>query len=59
MKIYDSAFDLAEVYIENRFDELDHHIAAVLSYEELGDEIAESCDEYIKLSDGRIIEFEL
>ena len=39
--------------------DLDYHILNVLNYKELGQELADNCEEYLKLSDGRIIEFEL
>lgn len=35
--IFDSAYELAEDYIDNVVGELDHHIAAVLDYTELGE----------------------
>lgn len=57
--IFDSAADLGENYIDNVVGELDHHIDAVLDYTALGEEIAESDDEYVSLSSGRIVEFEL
>lgn len=57
--IFDSAFDLGENYISNVVGELDHHVDAVLDYSKLGEQIAESCDEYVILSSGRIVEFEL
>lgn len=57
--IFDSAFDLGENYIDNVVGQLDHHIEAVLNYTELGEEIADNDDEYLLLSSGRIIEFEV
>ena len=57
--IFDSAFDLGNNYIDNVVGELDHHIDAVLDYTSLGEHLAESCDEYMLLDSGRIIEFEL
>ena len=57
--IFDSAFDLGNNYVDNVVGELDHHIDAVLDYTELGEHLAESCDEYLLLDSGRIIEFEL
>ena len=57
--IFDSAYDLASNYIDNVIGELDHHIEAVLDYTELGNHIAENGDEYVVLSSGRIVEFEL
>ena len=57
--IFDSAVDLGQNYIDNVVGELDHHINAVLDYTALGEQIAESCDEYVSLSSGRIVEFEL
>ena len=57
--IFDSAYDLASNYIDNVIGELDHHIEAVLDYTELGNHIAENGDEYVVLSYGRIVEFEL
>ena len=46
-------------YIDNVLENLDHHIDAVLDYSALGEQIADSDDEYVSLSSGRIIEFEL
>lgn len=57
--IFQSSSDLAENYIENVIGSLDHYIDSVLNYEELGKRIAENGDEYMILSTGRIIEFEL
>ena len=57
--IFDSAYDLAENYIDNVIGSLDHYIDSVLEYDELGKKIAENGDEYLLLSTGRIIEFEL
>lgn len=57
--IFDSAADLGENYINNVVGELDHHIDAVLDYSALGEQIAGSNDEYVSLSSGRIVEFEL
>lgn len=57
--IFDSAYDLASYYIDNVIGELDRHIEAVLDYTELGNHIAESGDEYVTLSSGRIVEFKL
>lgn len=57
--IFDSAYDLGENYVDNVVGELDHHVKAVLDYAELGEHLADSCEEYFLLSSGRIIEFEL
>lgn len=57
--IFNSLYDLAENYIENVIGSLDYYINAVLDYEELGRRIAENGDEYMILSTGRIVEFEL
>lgn len=57
--IFDSAFDLGSNYIDNVARTLDHHIDAVLDYSALGEQIANSCEEYLILESGRIIEFEL
>ena len=57
--IFDSAFDLANNYIDNVIGTLDHHIDAVLDYSALGEHIANNSDEYLILESGRIIEFEL
>lgn len=57
--IFDSAYDLGEQYIDNVVGTLDRHISAVLDYAELGKEIADTDDEYLLLSSGRIIEFEI
>lgn len=59
VRIYDSPFELANTYIDNVIGELDHNVAAVLDYIELGKHLAYSCDEYFSLKSGRIIEFEL
>ena len=45
--------------INNVVGKLDHHIDAVLDYSALGEQIAESDNEYVSLSSGRIVEFEL
>jgi hypothetical protein len=57
--IFDSAYDLGSNYIDNVVGTLDHHIDAVLDYSALGEQIANSCEEYLILESGRIIEFEL
>jgi hypothetical protein len=57
--IFDSAYDLGSNYIDNIVGTLDHHIDAVLDYSALGEQIANSCEEYLILESGRIIEFEL
>ena len=57
--IFDSAYDLGNNYIDNVVGTLDHHIDAVLDYSKLGEQIANSCEEYLILESGRIIEFEL
>jgi hypothetical protein len=57
--IFDSAYDLGSHYIDNIIGTLDHHIDAVLDYSALGEHIANSCEEYLILESGRIIEFEL
>lgn len=57
--IFDSAYDLGSNYIDNVVGTLDHHIDAVLDYSSLGEQIANSCEEYLILESGRIIEFEL
>lgn len=57
--IFNSAYDLGTYYIDNVVGTLDHHISAVLDYAELGKEIADTDDEYLLLSSGRIIEFEI
>lgn len=57
--IFDSVFDLGSNYIDNVIGNLNHHIDAVLDYSELGRHIAENDDEYLLLSSGRVIEFEL
>lgn len=59
VKIFDSVYDLGSNYIDNVVGTLDHHIDAVLDYSALGEQIANSCDEYLILESGRIIEFEL
>lgn len=57
--IFDSAYDLGSNYIDNVVGTLDYHIDAVLDYSALGEQIANSCEEYLILESGRIIEFEL
>lgn len=57
--IFDSAYDLGSNYIDNVIGTLDHHVDAVLDYSALGEQIANSCEEYLILESGRIIEFEL
>lgn len=57
--IFDSAYDLGCNYIDNVIGTLDHHIDAVLDYSALGEQIANSCEEYLILKSGRIIEFKL
>lgn len=59
VRIYESAEELGESYIANVVCDLDHHVAAVLDTPALGEEIADTCDEYLKLKNGRIIQFEL
>lgn len=59
VEIFDSAWSLGEDYLDKVVGTLDHHVYAVLDLSELGDHLAESCDEYMKLSDGRIIQFEI
>lgn len=59
VEIFDSAFDLGKDYIDKVVGTLDHHVDAVLDYSELGQHIANSCEEYMILESGRIIEFEL
>lgn len=54
-------------YFDNNFNDrlkkhyrtLDHHVSAVLDYAELGKVIADTDDEYLLLTSGRIIEFEM
>lgn len=57
--IFDSAFDLGQNYCEHIIGVWDPHIDAVLDYSLLGEHLAENCEEYLTLSTGRIIEFEL
>ena len=57
--IFDSAWDLGNNYIDNVVGTLDHHIDAILDYSALGEQIANNDDEYLLLSSGRIIEFEI
>lgn len=57
--IFDSLYELGENYLNNVVGELDHHVDAVLDIIELGKQLAESCDEYLLLGSGRVIEFEL
>lgn len=57
--VYDSAFELGRSYIDYNVGSIDHHIEAVLNYTELGKEIADTDDEYLALSSGRIIKFDI
>lgn len=57
--IFDSVIDLGEDYLEKVVGDLDHHISAVLDRQLLGEHIAYTCEEYLVLEDGRIIQFEL
>ena len=59
VEIFDSAYDLGSNYIDNVIGTLDHHVDAVLDYSALGEQIVNSCEEYLILKSGRIIEFEL
>ena len=57
--IFDSLYELGENYLNNIVGELDHHVNAVLDITELGKQLADSCDEYLLLKSGRVVEFEL
>ena len=57
--IFNSLYDLAENYIFNVIGSLDYYIDSVLDYDELGKRIVENGQEYMILSTGRIVEFEL
>lgn len=58
--IFDNAIDLGSNYLDNVVGTLDHHVAAVLDVEALGNQIAASCDEYaVCKCSGRIVEFKL
>lgn len=58
VKIYDSAYDLGEEYVEE-IGGLDYRIERVLDYAKLGEYIANESDaKYQVLSTGRIAEFE-
>lgn len=57
--IFDCLYDLGKNYQECMVWDLDYHILNVLNYKELGQELLDNCEEYLELSDGRIIEFEL
>lgn len=57
--IFDSLYELGENYLNNIVGELDHHVNAVLDITELGKQLADSCDEYLLLKNGRVVEFEL
>lgn len=59
IKHVDSTYDLGVYYIDNVVGTLDHHVSAVLDYAELGKEIADTDDEYLLLTSGRIIEFKM
>lgn len=59
VKIYDSAYDLGEEYVEE-LGGLDYRIERVLDYAKLGEYIAGESDvKYQSLSTGRIVEFEI
>lgn len=58
VKIYDSAYDLGEEYVEEIGD-LDYRIERVLDYAKLGEYIANESDVmYQMLHTGRIVKFE-
>lgn len=57
--IFNSTCNLGTYYIDNVVGNLDHHVSAVLDYAELGKEIADTDDEYLLLTSGRIIEFKM
>lgn len=57
--IFDSAISLGEDYLEKVVGDLDHHVSAVLDRQLFGEHIAYTCDEYLVLENGRIIQFEL
>lgn len=58
INIFGSAYDLAEEYLEE-IEMYDRYINLVLDYTELGECIASEGDEYLQLSTGRIIKFDL
>ena len=58
--IFDNATELGSNYLDNVVGTLDHHVAAVLNVEELGKQIAASCEEYaVCKCSGRVVEFQL
>lgn len=57
--IFETAEELGQYYLDNVVGSLDRHIEAVLDIAALGEEIADSDDEYYQLQSGRIIGMEL
>ncbi len=60
-KIYDTAWELGDEYIDDLPDKLDETLYQFLApkKEELGEFIANELDEFLPLSSGRIIQFEI
>lgn len=57
---FDNKTELAQHYIDNVVGTLDPHIAAVLDLGTLGDDLLDTCDEYMRCNwSGRIIELSL
>ena len=56
--IYNSAYDLGEQYLEE-IEMHNYYIDLVLDYSKLGECLASERDEYLQLSNGRIIQFDL
>lgn len=57
--IFEDAEELGIYYLDNVVGSIDRHIEAVLDTSALGEEIADSDDEYYQLSSGRIVCIEL
>lgn len=57
--IFESLYELGENYLNNIFGTLNHHFDAALNLTEVGKELVKSCDEYLLLKSGRVVEFEL
>lgn len=57
--IFESLYELGENYLNNIFGTLNHHFDAALNLTEVGKELVKSCDEYLLLKSGRVVEFKL
>ena len=59
IEVFNSEEELGQYYVDNIVESLDYHIEAVLDLKRLGDEIADTDDEYETLSTGRIVRLDL